>query len=72
MKNLLYDPQYKTVTREMEDKLYGMMGELGGMEIPLNRPQGAAPTNASAAVAASTPRLPDPLVVDKPLNLDAN
>ncbi len=35
----------KTV-REMEDKLYAMMEELGGMEIPMNQPAGHAQTAA--------------------------
>ena len=37
-KNLIEDPAHAKNAREMEDKLYQMMGELGGMEIPLNQP----------------------------------
>lgn len=35
-RNLLYDPAYKKQAGQMENKLYQMMGEFGGMEIPLN------------------------------------
>ena len=73
MKNLLYDPQYQKVARQMEDKLYGMMGEMGGMEIPLNQPRGnSANKRLRSRGGQDAADFPDPLVVDKPLNSDAN
>ncbi len=38
--NLCYDPKYKKIVTDMEAKLYAMMEELGGMEIPMNAPRG--------------------------------
>ena len=39
-RNLINDPAHAAKAKRMEDKLYKMMGELGGMEIPLNQPKG--------------------------------
>lgn len=39
-KNLIHDPQFANVKAEMQDRLYSMMEELGGMQIPLNPPRG--------------------------------
>ena len=39
-KNLLADPAQAKIARQMENQLYRMMAELGGMEIPLNQPAG--------------------------------
>jgi N-acetylglucosamine-6-sulfatase len=41
-RNLLYDAQHRGIAEEMERKLYAMMAELGGMEIPLNAPLGGS------------------------------
>ena len=38
--NLFHDPQFADVRKQMQDRLYVMMEELGGMQIPLNRPRG--------------------------------
>ena len=38
--NLIHDPEFESVTRQMQEKLYEMMAELGGMEIPMNPPRG--------------------------------
>ncbi|HEY0864456.1 MAG TPA: sulfatase [Lacunisphaera sp.] len=40
MHNLRYDPAQKQRVAEMTKKLYAMMEELGGMQIPLNPPAG--------------------------------
>ena len=45
-KNLINDPDYKSVAKEMENRLYAMLGEAGGMDIPMNQPQGIPKTNA--------------------------
>ncbi len=73
MKNLLYDPHYQTVAGQMEDKLYAMMGELGGMEIPLNQPSGGnANKRLRSRGGQHAADFPDPFIVDQPLNQDAN
>ena len=38
--NLIHDPAYKSQVKEMENRLYEMMNELGGMNIPMNQPRG--------------------------------
>ncbi len=38
--NLIDEPSLEDVVREMEDRLYSMMAEEGGMSIPLNQPRG--------------------------------
>jgi N-acetylglucosamine-6-sulfatase len=71
-KNLLYDPQFKSVGAEMETRLYEMMGELGGMDIPLNAPLGNLSNkrlkSRGGEKAADFPRA---LVVDEPVNANA-
>ena len=71
-KNLLYDPQFQSVATEMETKLYDMMAELGGMEIPLNAPLGASSNkrlkSRAGDKAADFPRA---LVVEQPVNTSA-
>ena len=71
-KNLLYDPQFQSVATEMETKLYDMMAELGGMEIPLNAPLGTSSNkrlkSRGGDKAADFPRA---LVVEQPVNTSA-
>lgn len=38
--NLIHDPKNKALVSRMEDRLYQMLGEEGGMFIPLNQPRG--------------------------------
>jgi len=38
--NLITDPELADVISDMEDRLYAMLAEEGGMEIPLNQPRG--------------------------------
>ena len=38
--NLIHDPKFAKKAKEMEDRLYTMMEDLGGMEIPMNPPAG--------------------------------
>jgi N-acetylglucosamine-6-sulfatase len=38
--NLIHDPAYAKVHQEMESRLFTMMEELGGMDIPMNAPRG--------------------------------
>ena len=43
-KNLIHDPAFQDMKQHMQNQLYTMMEELGGMEIPLNRPKGQRKT----------------------------
>ncbi len=71
-KNLLYDPDYAKIAEKLETRLYEMMEELGGMQIPLNAPRGQSRNkrlrNRGGDKAAD---FPDPLVVDEPINENA-
>ncbi|MGH7959678.1 MAG: sulfatase/phosphatase domain-containing protein, partial [Opitutaceae bacterium] len=72
-KNLLYQPEFNAIAAAMEKQLYAMMEEMGGMEIPLNAPLGRSnnkrlePRGGDQAAD-----FPSALVVEKPLNKNAN
>src|SRR6056297_4206622 len=38
--NLINSPDHQPIIKEMEDRLYAMLGEEGGMDIPMNQPRG--------------------------------
>ena len=38
--NLIHDPEFAKIKTSMQNRLYAMMDELGGMQIPLNAPRG--------------------------------
>ena len=42
LNNLIHDPDYKSVAKEMENQLYAMLGDEGGMDIPMNQPRGGS------------------------------
>ncbi len=72
-KNLLYDPKYAEIAKDMENKLYAMMDELGGMQIPLNAPMGRSSNKRlKSRGGQSAADFPAPLVVEKPINQNAN
>lgn len=66
--NLIHKPIYEKTKKEMQDRLYAMMAELGGMEIPLNPPRGRQQNkrlrNRGGVKAAD---FPEALIVDEPL-----
>lgn len=71
--NLIQDPKYNRIVREMEDKLYAMLGEEGGMFIPLNQPKGASSNKRYRARRGDQAAdFPSHMVVDKPINKNAN
>ena len=71
-KNLLYDPAHRATVRKMENRLYEMMGELGGMDIPLNPPRGGfANKRLRGRGGDKAADFPDPMVVDEPINRNA-
>jgi N-acetylglucosamine-6-sulfatase len=56
----------------MEARLYSMMEELGGMEIPLNAPRGRSSNKRLAPRGGKEAAdFPEPLVVDEPVNRNA-
>jgi N-acetylglucosamine-6-sulfatase len=71
--NLLYDPAHAKIARRLENELYGLMGDLGGMEIPLNQPKGGINDKRLRSRGGDRAAdFPTPFVVDEPLNQDAN
>jgi len=65
--NLLYDPKYKSIGKEMENELYRMLGQAGGMDIPMNQPAGGlANRRWSAKGGNNAADFPKAIVVDAP------
>ena len=66
--NLIHDPKFAKVHREMQTTLYEMMDELGGMDIPMNPPKGMRRLerlrNKGGTNAAD---FPEAFLVDEPL-----
>src|SRR6056297_286285 len=70
--NLLYDPNYKSVGKEMENELYRMLGEAGGMDIPMNQPQGNSQNKRWAEEGGhEAADFPKAFVVEEPINRQA-
>ena len=68
-RNLLYEPGFADIAREMEKNLYTMMEELGGMEIPLNAPLGGINNKRLRSRGGEQAAdFPAPFVVDEPVN----
>ena len=68
-RNLLYEPGFADIAREMEKNLYAMMEELGGMEIPLNAPLGGINNKRLRSRGGEQAAdFPAPFVVDEPVN----
>ena len=72
-KNLIDDPQYREVVRKMEDQLYAMLGEEGGMDIPMNQPRGGSQNKRwRVRGGQQASDFPQSMVVDEPINRDAH
>ena len=57
----------------MEDGLYAMMADLGGMEIAMNQPAGGINNKRLRSRGGDKAAdFPDPFVVDDPINTNAN
>lgn len=70
--NLLYDPAHASIGAEMERRMYAMMEELGGMEIPLNAPAGGSQNKRLRSRGGQEAAdFPDANVVDGPVNARA-
>ena len=66
--NLIHNPDFAKTMEQMQDRLYAMMEELGGMEIPLNPPRGRQQNKRlrdRGGVKATD--FPEALIVDEPL-----
>lgn len=70
--NLIHDPAYAEQVEDMENRLYRMMDELGGMDIPLNPPAGGFKNkrlrSRGGDEAAAFPRA---MVLDEPVHKNA-
>jgi len=70
--NLWQDPAYDATVEEMETRLYEMMGEFGGMAIPVNAPRGNSQNKRLRGRGGNEAAdFPESLVVDEPLNRNA-
>lgn len=71
-KNLIDDPAYRSVVEEMENRLYAMLGEAGGMDIPMNQPQGQSQNKRWAEKGGNQAAdFPKAMVVEEPINRQA-
>ena len=71
-RNLIADPALVETGKEMENRLYGMLEEQGGMFIPLNQPKGGSQNKrleSRGGVQAAS--FPEHMVLDKPVNQNA-
>lgn len=72
-RNLLYDAKHTPIAREMENRLYALMEELGGLQIPLNPPLGGSANKRLRTRGGDRAAdFPKAFVVDEPINRDAN
>jgi N-acetylglucosamine-6-sulfatase len=72
-RNLINDRSRLAEVKRMEDELYRMMGELGGMEIPLNQPKGGFNDKRLRGRGGDKAAdFPPSKVVDAPINQNAN
>lgn len=70
--NLIADPAYEGIAAEMESQLYSMLGEKGGMFIPLNQPRGRSQNKRLAPRGGhQAGDFPSHLVVEEPINTNA-
>lgn len=71
-KNLLYEEEYQHVGRQMENRLYEMMEDMGGMSIPLNQPRGNSQNKRLGTRGGrQAADFPEALVVEQPVNRNA-
>ncbi len=72
-RNLINDPSRLAEVRRMENELYQMMGELGGMEIPLNQPKGGINDKRLRSRGGDkSADFPPSKVVEEPIHQNAN
>ncbi len=72
-KNLIANPEYKSVAKEMENRLYEMLGDAGGMDIPMNQPRGNSQNKRwEERGGDEAADFPAAIVVEEPLNKEAH
>ncbi len=65
--NLIHNLDYEKTRLQMQDQLYGMMEDLGGMEIPLNAPRGRQQNKRlRGRGGAKAADFPEAFIVDEP------
>ncbi len=70
--NLIANPDYKSVAKKMEHRLYEMLGDAGGMNIPMNRPAGGSQNKRWAKKGGKhAADFPPSLVVEEPTIRDS-
>lgn len=69
-KNLIHDPSFENTKKQMQSRLYAMMQELGGMEIPMNAPRGKQQNKRlRGRGGAKAADFPEAFIVDEPLRV---
>jgi N-acetylglucosamine-6-sulfatase len=66
--NLIHQPAFQKTKNQMQSRLYAMMDELGGMQIPLNPPRGRQQNKRlrdRGGVKAAD--FPEAFIVDEPI-----
>jgi N-acetylglucosamine-6-sulfatase len=72
MHNLRHDPEYTELAEQMQDQLYTMMEEMGGMDIPLNPPSGNFQNKRYRSRGGEEAAdFPGAMVLDEPVNTNA-
>ena len=70
--NLINDPDYQSVVKEMENRLYEMLADAGGMDIPMNQPSGRSQNKRWLDKGGrESADFPKSLVVEEPINKQA-
>jgi N-acetylglucosamine-6-sulfatase len=70
--NLFHEPDYQQIATDMETRLYDMMDELGGSNIPLNRPRGnSSNIRLRSRGGENGADFPEAMVVDEAPNRNA-
>ena len=70
--NLIADPAYKDIIKKMENRLYAMLSDAGGMDIPMNKPSGWSQNKRyGKRNGKKAADFPNSLVVSEPLHTNA-
>ncbi|MEM9281995.1 MAG: sulfatase [Verrucomicrobiota bacterium] len=65
--NLLHDPDHQKISEEMKTRLFEMMADLGGMDIPMNDPRGKQRVERLSPRGVEPADFPEVFIVDEPL-----
>ena len=64
-RNLIHDPEFAAIKKLMESKLYSMMEELGGLNIPLNPPRGNQQNKRLLKKGVESADFPDVMITEE-------